>query len=58
MHDAVWPSVALKKLVGDNVQITEDDLKSAEQEIQKMTDLFIKKVDEMLAAKERDIMEV
>ncbi len=25
--DAVWPSVALKKIVGDNVQITEDDLK-------------------------------
>jgi ribosome recycling factor len=39
-------------------EITEDDLKSAEQEIQKMTDSHIKKVDEMLAAKERDIMEV
>jgi parvulin-like peptidyl-prolyl isomerase len=25
--DAVWPSVALKKLVGDNVPITEEDLK-------------------------------
>ena len=39
-------------------EITEDDLKSAENEIQKMTDLFVKKVDEMLATKERDIMEV
>jgi ribosome recycling factor len=39
-------------------EITEDDLQSAEQEVQKMTDLNIKKVDEMLAAKERDIMEV
>jgi ribosome recycling factor len=39
-------------------EITEDDLKSAEHEIQKMTDSLIKKVDEMLAAKERDIMEV
>ncbi len=39
-------------------EITEDDLKSAEQEIQKLTDVFIKKVDETLAAKERDIMEV
>ncbi|HEX4145079.1 MAG TPA: peptidylprolyl isomerase [Pirellulales bacterium] len=27
MTDAVWPSVALKKLVGDNVPITEEDLK-------------------------------
>ncbi len=39
-------------------EITEDDLKSAENEIQKMTDSFVKKVDEMLANKERDIMEV
>jgi ribosome recycling factor len=39
-------------------EITEDDLKSAENEVQKMTDQNIKKVDEMLAAKERDIMEV
>jgi parvulin-like peptidyl-prolyl isomerase len=27
MTDAVWPSVALKKLVGDDIPITEDDLK-------------------------------
>jgi len=26
VRDAVWPSVALKKLVGDNVQVTQDDL--------------------------------
>ena len=25
-HDSVWPSVALKKLVGDKVQVTEEDL--------------------------------
>ena len=39
-------------------EITEDDLQSAEQEVQKMTDSIIKRVDEMLATKERDIMEV
>ena len=39
-------------------EITEDDLKAAEHEVQKLTDTHIKKVDEMLAAKERDIMEV
>jgi len=39
-------------------EITEDDLTSAENEIQKMTDNYVKKVDEMLATKERDIMEV
>ena len=26
-NDAVWPTVALKKLVGDSVKVTEDDLK-------------------------------
>lgn len=39
-------------------EISEDDLATAEQEIQKMTDLYVKKVDEFLAAKERDITEV
>ena len=27
IHEAVWPSVALKKLVGEKVQITDEDLK-------------------------------
>lgn len=26
IHDQVWPSVALKKLVGDRIQVTNDDL--------------------------------
>lgn len=39
-------------------EISEDDRAIAEQEIQKVTDTNIKKVDEMLAGKERDIMEV
>jgi ribosome recycling factor len=39
-------------------EITEDDRSSGEQEIQKLTDAYVKKVDEQLAAKERDIMEV
>jgi parvulin-like peptidyl-prolyl isomerase len=26
LHDAVWPSVAVKKIVGDDVKITEEDL--------------------------------
>ena len=27
LHDVVWPSTALKKLVGDKVQVSEDDLR-------------------------------
>jgi parvulin-like peptidyl-prolyl isomerase len=27
LHDVVWPSVALKKLVGDKVEVSEDDLR-------------------------------
>ena len=39
-------------------EIAEDDRQAAEHEIQKMTDGFVKKVDDLLANKERDIMEV
>jgi ribosome recycling factor len=39
-------------------EITEDDRAGGEQEIQKITDSYIKKIDDLLAAKERDIMEV
>ncbi len=39
-------------------EITEDDRVLGEQHIQKMTDAYVKKVDDQLAAKERDIMEV
>jgi ribosome recycling factor len=41
-----------------NKEVTEDDRTSGEHEIQKMTDLYIKRVDELLSGKERDIMEV
>lgn len=38
--------------------ITEDDLKRAEEEVQKSTDRYIKLVDEVIAQKEKEIMEV
>jgi len=39
-------------------EITEDELKSAQDEVQKITDKFIKTVDELTDKKEQDIMEV
>ena len=39
-------------------EITEDDRQKAEQEVQKMTDGYVKKIDDLLASKERDILEV
>lgn len=39
-------------------EITEDDRAAGEQDIQKVTDQYVKRVDDLLAAKERDIMEV
>ena len=39
-------------------EMAEDDRETGEHEIQKMTDAYVRKVDDMLAAKERDIMEV
>ena len=37
---------------------TEDDVKSTLDEIQKLTDKSIKEIDEIVAAKEKEIMEV
>ena len=39
-------------------EITEDDLKDLEDQIQKMTDKFIKRIDGIISAKEKEIMEV
>lgn len=47
----------IKKLKKDN-QISEDEEKRFENEIQKLTDEAIKKIDEAFASKEKDIMQV
>ncbi|MBQ7304298.1 MAG: ribosome recycling factor [Alphaproteobacteria bacterium] len=47
----------VKKLKKDNL-ISEDEEKKAENEIQKITDEAVKKVDEMQSLKEKDIMQV
>ena len=47
----------LKKLEKAS-EITEDDLKAYNDDVQKMTDDFIKEIDSLSAAKEKEIMEV
>lgn len=47
----------IKKLEKDKA-ITEDDLKKAEKEIQTVTDNQIAKLDEVMANKEKEVMEV
>lgn len=39
-------------------EITEDDLKDLEDQIQKLTDRFVKNIDTIVTAKEKEIMEV
>ncbi|MBO5064974.1 MAG: ribosome recycling factor [Clostridia bacterium] len=46
------------KTMKKNSEITEDDQKYGEEEMQKITDEFIKKVDEVAAAKTKEIMEI
>jgi ribosome recycling factor len=46
------------KSLQKNSKITEDDRDSALDDIQKYTDDYTKKIDELLEAKEKDIMEV
>jgi len=47
----------LKKLKKDK-EISEDDLFKFQEEAQKETDAFIKKIDEILVEKEKEVMEV
>ncbi len=39
-------------------EITEDDLKDMEKTIQEMTDQYIKKIDDLTAEKEKELMEI
>ena len=41
-----------------NNEITEDEVKSAEAEIQKITDKFVEEVDKVVANKEKEVMQV
>ena len=53
-RDAIEQIKKLKK----NSEITEDDQRDAEEDVQKLTDKAIKDVDEIYAKKEKEIMEV
>ena len=46
------------KKMEKNHEITEDDLKNAEADIQKLTDNFVKEIDSIVANKEKEIMAV
>jgi ribosome recycling factor len=54
----------IRKEVNENVKklqkkgVPEDDIKKAEIKVQEFTDAFVKKVDEVLVAKEKEIMTV
>lgn len=53
-RDSIDKIKSMKK----NSEITEDDQKAAEEKIQKITDDFIKQIDEIEKAKEAEIMEI
>lgn len=46
------------KAMKKNNEITEDDLKNCEKDVQNVTDKFVKKIDEMIEAKEAEIMSI
>jgi len=48
----------LLKTLQKNAKITEDDRDQSLEEIQKLTDAHIKKMDDMLAAKEKEVLSV
>lgn len=53
-RDAIEEYKAQKK----RSEITEDDLKDIEADIQKLTDGYVKKIDDVVAKKEKEILEV
>ena len=53
-RDAIEAFKAKKKAS----EITEDDLKNAEDDIQKMTDNYIQNIDSIISSKEKEILEV
>lgn len=48
----------LIRMLEKDKEITEDDSKKGQEDMQKLTDKYIKEVDEVLALKEAEIMEV
>ena len=46
-----------KKLNADNI-VTEDGQRDLETQIQKLTDKYVKDIDELVAVKEKDIMTI
>lgn len=48
----------LVKKMEKNGEISEDERKRREEEIQKLTDKYIKEIDKMVEAKEKEIMEI
>ena len=53
-RDALEDAKVQKK----NGEITEDDVKNIEKDVQKLTDSYIKEIDSILAGKEKEILEV
>jgi len=53
-RDCIEKIKAMKK----NSEITEDDQKYGEEKLQKITDEFVKKIDEIADAKTKEIMEI
>ena len=53
-RDAMEKFKTMKK----NAEITEDDLKGYEKDIQDLTDKYCKEIDKMAQAKDKEIMEI
>ena len=53
-RDAIEKFKTMKK----NSEITEDDVKKCEGDVQKLTDTYVKKIDDLTAAKEKETLEI
>lgn len=51
-------AMEMLKELEEEGQITEDDLRRGQEQVQKLTDRYVGEIDRLLAAKEKEIMEV
>ena len=58
MHKIRCEAMDYVKALKKKGELTEDDQKKAEKDLQDLTDKYIKKVDEACAVKEKELMEL
>jgi len=58
VRNARRDAIAMLRELGKDKEISEDEERRGEEQIQKLTDSFVARIEEMLSAKEADLLEI